>query len=249
MAGHSKWANIKHRKAAQDAKRGKLFTKLIRELISAAREGGDDPAANPRLRAAIDKALSSNMKRDTIENAVARGAGNIDGENVESVVYEGYGPGGTAIMVETLTDNRNRTVSAVRHAFSKHGGNLGTDGSVSYLFTKLGVISFEQVTDEERLFEIALEAGAEDIISHSGGQYDVHTRPDCFGSVKDTLAENGFHASHAEVAMIPSTYAELDEASAETFLKLVDTLEESDDVQNVFTNAYIPDDIMAGIED
>ena len=164
MAGHSKWANIKHRKAAQDAKRGKLFTKFIRELTVAAREGGSDPDSNPRLRVAIDKALGGNMTRDTVERAIKRGAGELEGQQLETILYEGYGPGGTAVMVETMTDNRNRTVSGVRNAFSKSGGNLGTDGSVSYLFTKRGVLSYAPGTDEDALMEAALEAGAEDIV-------------------------------------------------------------------------------------
>ncbi len=174
MAGHSKWANTKHRKAAQDAKRGKIFTKIIRELVTAARLGGGDPASNPRLRAAVDKALSNNMTRDTLNRAIARGVGGDEDANMETIIYEGYGPGGTAVMVECLSDNRNRTVAEVRHAFTKTGGNLGTDGSVSYLFSKKGVISFEK-GDEDTIMEAALEAGAEDVVTYDDGAIDVYT--------------------------------------------------------------------------
>ncbi|ALS98951.1 YebC/PmpR family DNA-binding transcriptional regulator [Lacimicrobium alkaliphilum] len=249
MAGHSKWANIKHRKAAQDAKRGKIFTKLIRELVTAAREGGADPDANPRLRAAIDKALSNNMKKDTVDNAVARGAGNADGDNMETVVYEGYGAGGTAVMVEAMTDNINRTVSDIRHAFSKHGGNLGTNGSVAYLFSKKGVISYASETDEEQLMLIALEAGAEDIQTNEDQSFEVYTSPERFGKVKDALDEAGLKAAHAEVTLVPATKAELDEQSAPTLIKLVDALEDLDDVQEVYTNAHISDDILENLDE
>lgn len=247
MAGHSKWANIKHRKAAQDAKRGKVFTKLIRELVTASREGGPDPDANPRLRAAIDKALSNNMKRDTVDSAIKRGAGDGEGDNMETVVYEGYGPGGTAVMVETLTDNRNRTVAAVRHAFSKAGGNLGTDGSVSYLFTKYGVISYSSSSDEDAVMDIALDAGAEDIVNHDDGSFDVLTEPDTFGAVKDALDAAEQKAIHAEVALVPSTKAQLDADLAPKLLHLVDALEDLDDVQEVYSNADIPSDVLSSI--
>ena len=244
MAGHSKWANIKHRKAAQDAKRGKIFTKLIRELVVAAKEGGADPDANPRLRAAIDKALSNNMKRDTVDNAIARGAGNAEGDNMETVVYEGYGPGGAAVMVETLTDNRNRTVSAVRHAFSKCGGNLGTDGSVAYLFNKTGVITYAESCDEEALIDAALEGGAEDVDTPEGEVKTVLTNSESFGTVKDALDAAGFKALHAEVALVPSTKATLDEDSAPKLLHLVDMLEDIDDVQEVYSNADISQQVL-----
>ncbi|WP_412499155.1 YebC/PmpR family DNA-binding transcriptional regulator [Shewanella indica] len=244
MAGHSKWANIKHRKAAQDAKRGKLFTKLIRELTVSAREGGSDPDSNPRLRAAIDKALSNNMTRDTIDRAVKRGAGELDGQALETVVYEGYGPGGTAVMVECMTDNRNRTVTGVRNAFNKSGGNLGTDGSVAYLFTKQGVISYEEGVDEDAIMEAALEAGAEDVVSNDDGSVDVYTAPADFGAVKDALDAIGVEAVNAEVTMVPSTKADLDEDTAAKFLRLIDTLEDHDDVQEVYHNAEIADDVM-----
>ncbi|GDY28100.1 putative transcriptional regulatory protein [Agarivorans sp. Toyoura001] len=243
MAGHSKWANIKHRKAAQDAKRGKIFTKFIRELTVAAREGGSDPDANPRLRAAIDKALSNNMTRDTVNRAVQRGAGELDGQQLETVIYEGYGPGGTAVLVETMTDNRNRTVSTVRHAFSKSGGNLGTDGSVAYLFEKKGIISYAAGSDEEQVMDAALEAGADDVISHEDGSVDVYTLPNDFGVVKDALDKAGLEAVNSEVTMIASTQAELDLSTAPKLLRLIDMLEDDDDVQEVYHNGEISDDI------
>ncbi|MCL1124759.1 YebC/PmpR family DNA-binding transcriptional regulator [Shewanella surugensis] len=248
MAGHSKWANIKHRKAAQDAKRGKLFTKFIRELTVSAREGGSDPDANPRLRAAIDKALSNNMTRDTVERAVKRGAGELDGQALETIMYEGYGPGGTAVMVETMTDNRNRTVSGVRNAFSKLGGNLGTDGSVSYLFEKKGIISYAEGIDEDTVMDAALEAGADDVVSHEDGSIDVFTTPEDFGSVKGALDAAGLEAVNAEVTMIPSTKADLDADTAPKFIRLIDNLEDHDDVQEVYHNADITDEIMASLE-
>ncbi|RUO56168.1 YebC/PmpR family DNA-binding transcriptional regulator [Pseudidiomarina homiensis] len=247
MAGHSKWANIKHRKAAQDAKRGKIFTRLIREIVVAARQGGGDPDTNPRLRAAVDKALSNNMKKDTIDTAIKRGSGDLEGDSVEELSYEGYGPGGVAIFVETMTDNRNRTVSEVRYAFTKHNGNLGTDGSVAYLFNKRGVLSFGPDTGEDALMEAALEAGAEDIVTNEDGSFDVFTTPDTFGTVKDGLQQAGFAATHAEVSFIPETRSQLDEKDAEQFLKLIDALEEVDDVQEVYHNADIADDILERI--
>ncbi|RUO61859.1 YebC/PmpR family DNA-binding transcriptional regulator [Pseudidiomarina insulisalsae] len=247
MAGHSKWANIKHRKAAQDAKRGKIFTRLIREIVVAARQGGGDPDTNPRLRAAIDKALSNNMKKDTIDTAVKRGSGDLEGDNVEELSYEGYGPGGVAILVETMTDNRNRTVSEVRYAFSKHDGNLGTDGSVAYLFNKRGVLSFSAEVDEDSLMEAALEAGAEDIVTNDDGSFDVYTTPNTFGAVKDGLLAAGFEPAHAEVGLIPETRSQLEENDAEKFLKLIDALEELDDVQEVYHNADIADDVLERI--
>ncbi|MGY5453121.1 YebC/PmpR family DNA-binding transcriptional regulator [Agarivorans sp. MS3-6] len=245
MAGHSKWANIKHRKAAQDAKRGKIFTKFIRELTVAAREGGSDPDANPRLRAAIDKALSNNMTRDTVNRAVQRGAGELDGQQLETVIYEGYGPGGTAVLVETMTDNRNRTVSSVRHAFSKSGGNLGTDGSVGYLFEKKGIISYPAGTDEERVMDAALESGADDVTTNDDGSIDVFTSPNEFGEVKDALDASGLLAVHSEVTMIASTHAELDAATAPKLIRLIDMLEDDDDVQEVYHNGEISDEVAA----
>ena len=243
MAGHSKWANTKHRKAAQDAKRGKIFTKIIRELVTAARLGGGDPATNPRLRAAVDKALSNNMTRDTLNRAIARGVGNDDNDNMETIIYVGYGPGGTAVMVECLSDNRNRTVSEVRHAFTKTGGNLGTDGSVSYLFTKRGVITYAPGVDEDALMEAALEAGADDVETYDDGAMDVYTTFETFGAVKDALDAAGFTSEAAEVSMIPSITAELDVETAPKLMRLIDMLEDSDDVQEVYHNGDISDEV------
>jgi YebC/PmpR family DNA-binding regulatory protein len=248
MAGHSKWANIKHRKAAQDAKRGKLFTKLIRELVIAAKQGGPEPADNPRLRAAVDKALGANMTRDTVDRAIARGAGTSEADTMEELTYEGYAPGGVAVLVEVMTDNRNRTVAEVRHAFSKRGGNLGTDGSVAYLFGRKGQIGFAAGVDEEKLIELALEAGAEDIDIHDDGSMDVVTAWEEFGTVKQALAEAGLEAEGGEVTMIASTSVVLDSSGAETIMGLVDALEDLDDVQNVYTNADIPDAVLAQLD-
>ena len=244
MAGHSKWANIKHRKAAQDAKRGKIFTKLIREITTSARLGDADPANNPRLRAAVAAALTSNMTRDTINRAIARGAGGGDGEQLETIVYEGYGPAGSAVMVECLTDNRNRTVAEVRHAFSKCGGNLGTDGSVAYLFTKKGVLTFVGA-DEDALMDAALEAGADDVVTGEDGTIEVYTTPNDFGTVLDGLEAAGFKPESAEVTMIPSTEAELDAETAPKLMRLIDMLEDLDDVQEVYHNGSISDEIAA----
>lgn len=248
MAGHSKWANIQHRKGKQDAKRGKLFTKLIREITVAAKLGGGDPAANPRLRAAIDNGLSNNMTRDTIDRAVKRGAGGEEGGNVDELRYEGYGPGGVAVLVDTMTDNKNRTVAEVRHAFSKFGGNLGTDGSVAYLFTKVGLISFPADIDEDAIMEAALEGGAEDIVTNSDGSIDVITEPDNFVDVKDTLKAAGYKYENAEITMRASTTSELDKKGAESMLKLLDMLEDLDDVQKVYSNADIPDEVLAELD-
>ena len=244
MAGHSKWANIKHRKAAQDAKRGKIFTKLIREITTAARVGDADPAANPRLRAAVAAALSNNMTRDTVNRAIQRGAGGGDGADLETLIYEGYGPAGSAVMVECMTDNRNRTVSEVRHAFSKCGGNLGTDGSVSYLFSKKGVLTFENV-NEDALMDAALEAGADDVISNDDGSVEVYTTPNDFGTVLDALEAAGFKTTNASATMIASTEAELDAETAPKFMRLIDMLEDLDDVQEVYHNGAISDEVAA----
>ncbi len=240
MAGHSKWANIKHRKAAQDAKRGKIFTKLIREITTSARLGDPDPANNPRLRAAVTAALTNNMTRDTINRAIQRGAGGGDGEQLETIVYEGYGPAGSAVMVECLTDNRNRTVAEVRHAFSKCGGNLGTDGSVAYLFSKKGLLTFVGV-DEDALMDAALEAGADDVVTEEDGSIEVYTTPNDFGTVLDGLEAAGFKPENAEVTMIPSTEAELDAETAPKLMRLIDMLEDLDDVQEVYHNGSISD--------
>lgn len=248
MAGHSKWANIKHRKAAQDAKRGKVFTKLIRELTVAAKLGGPIPADNPRLRAAVDKALTANMTRDTIDRAIARGAGSNDADNMEELTYEGYGAGGVAVLVEVMTDNRNRTVAEVRHAFNKSGGNLGTDGSVAYLFTRRGQISYAPGADEEALMEAALEAGAEDILNNDDSSIDVLTAFEDFGVVKDALDAAGFSSEVAEISMIPATTTSLDLDTAQKVIQLIDMLEDLDDVQNVYSNADIPDDVLEQME-
>lgn len=243
MAGHSKWANIKHRKAAQDAKRGKIFTKLIREITVAARMGGAEINDNPRLRAAVDKALGNNMTKDTIDRAIKRGVGGDDGANMEEITYEGYGKNGVAVLVETMTDNVNRTVSEVRHAFSKFGGNLGTSGSVAFLFTKRGEIFFEPGVEEDKLMEAALEAGAEDVEENDDGSYLVITAPDrSFGDVVDALREAGLEPVDSEVTMSPSTRADMDADTAETVARMIDHLEDLDDVQNVYTNANWPDE-------
>jgi len=245
MAGHSKWANIKHRKAAQDAKRGKIFTKLIRELTVAARTGGADQDSNPRLRDAINKALAANMKKDTVENAIKRGSGAADGENYEEVRYEGYGPAGVAVMVECLTDNRNRTVAEVRHAFSKSGGNLGTDGSVAYLFSKIGLMTYPAGSDEDAIMEAALEAGAEDVVTNDDGSIEVTTSPEEFNRVKEAMVAAGLEPEVAEVTMQPSTNVDLQLDDAEKVMRLVDMLEDLDDVQNVYNNADFSDEVMA----
>jgi len=245
MAGHSKWANIQHRKGAQDAKRGKLFTKLIREITVAAKLGGGDVSSNPRLRAAIDSAFSSNMTKDTVERAVKRGSGAQDGEDFEEITYEGYGPSGVAVLVLCLTDNRNRTVAEVRHAFSKAGGNLGTSGSVSYLFSKVGMIAMPEGTDEDALMDSALEAGAEDVVSHEDGALEVLTTPETLMDVKDAIRQSGMEVLHAEASMQASTLISLDDVdSAQKFLRLVDRLEDLDDVQSVYSNADIPTEIV-----
>lgn len=245
MAGHSKWANIKHRKAAQDAKRGKIFTKLIREITVAAKLGGGVVEDNPRLRIAVDKALSANMTKDTIERAIKRGAGGDDAQNLEELIYEGYGPGGVAILIEAMTDNKNRTVAEVRHAFSKAGGNLGTDGSVAYLFSKRGEISFGKDIDEDQIMEVALEAGAEDVITNDDGSNDVITTPESFSDVKQALEAAGLKAENAEITMSPSTKVEMDVELAEKVLRLIDALEDLDDVQNVYSNADFTEEIMS----
>ncbi|HEY8553849.1 MAG TPA: YebC/PmpR family DNA-binding transcriptional regulator [Burkholderiales bacterium] len=244
MAGHSKWANIQHRKGAQDARRGKIFTKLIREITVAARLGGGDPAANPRLRHAIDKALAANMPKDNIERAIKRGTGELEGANYEEVRYEGYGPGGVAILVDCQTDNRNRTVGEVRHAFAKYGGNLGTDGSVAYLFKKLGVISFAEGVSEDAVMEAALEAGADDVVA-ADGTVEVLTSPDALGAVRDALAARGLKIESAEVTERPSTAVTVEGEEAQQLLKLLEALDDLDDVQNVYTNAEFPDAVLA----
>jgi YebC/PmpR family DNA-binding regulatory protein len=249
MAGHSKWANIKHRKGAQDAKRGKIFTKIIREMSVVAKAGGGDPANNPSLRSVIDKALGANMKRDTIDKTIKKATGTMDGIVYEEVRYEGYGPGGTAVMVDCLTDNRNRTVAEVRHAFSKAGGNLGTDGSVAYMFNKLGIISYPGSVDEDAVMEAAMEAGADDIVTNDDGSVDVMTTPEDYLSVKDAMISAGFEPESSEVTMEAENKTELDAKGAEKMLRLIDVLEDLDDVQEVYSNAEISEEVLAQIED
>ena len=247
MAGHSKWANIKHRKAGQDAKRGKLFTKLIREIFVAAKAGGD-PVNNPSLRTAIDKALGANMKRDTIDNTIKKATGNMDGVSYEEVRYEGYGSGGIAVLVDCLTDNRNRTVAEVRHAFSKAGGNLGTDGSVAYMFNKLGIISYASDVDEDEVMEAALESGADDVVTNDDGTIDVMTSPEDYLNIKEAMIAAGFEAVDSEITMQADNLMELDVKDAEKVLRLIDVLEDLDDVQSVYSNADVSDEVLAQLE-
>lgn len=245
MAGHSKWANIKRHKEKQDAKRGKLYTKLIREITVAARMGGGDPSANPRLRLALDKGLEANMSKDVIDRAIKRGAGGMEGDDVEEVRYEGYGPAGIAVMVDCMTNNRNRTVAEVRHAFSKRGGNLGTDGSVSYLFKKQGQITFAPGVNEEKLMDAALELGADDIIINDDKSVDVMTSPESFNSIKSGLQQAGFKVEQADVTMVASTAVAItDKDTAEKVMGLIDMLEDLDDVQEVYSNADISEEAM-----
>lgn len=240
MAGHSKWANIQHRKKAQDAKRGKIFTRLVREITVAAREGGGDPDTNPRLRLAWDKANAANVPKDNIERAIKKATGELEGVDYEEITYEGYAPGGVAVMVETVTDNRNRTVAAVRHAFSKHGGNLGTDGSVAYLFEKTGVITFAPGISEDKVMEAALEAGAEDIETDEDGSIEVLTTPEQFSGVLGAMRAAGLEPDEAEVTMRPATWIELDTEAGGKMVRFLDVLEDLDDTQNVWHNADIP---------
>jgi len=242
MAGHSKWANIQHRKKKQDAKRGKLFTRLIREITVAARMGGGDATCNPRLRLAMDNALAANMPKDTVERAIKRGSGDLDGSQYEEVSYEGYGPGGIAVLVECMTDNRNRTVAEVRHAFSKCGGNLGTSGSVAFLFHHTGVLIYPPGTDEERVMEVALEAGAEDIVNNDDGSIEVLTTPESFGAVRAAMESAGLKPEIAEVTQRASTSTLLTGEDARRMSRLLEMLEDLDDTQNVYSNAEIPDE-------
>ena len=245
MAGHSKWANIQHRKNTQDAKRGKLFTRLIREITVAARMGGGDPGANPRLRLAVDKALTANMPRDTIDRAIKRGSGALEGVEYEEVRYEGYGPGGVAVMVDAMTDNRNRTVAEIRHAFGKCGGNLGTSGSVAFQFTEQGVLSYPAGCDEDRIMEVAIEAGADDVVSYEDGSVDVLTAPSAFAPVKEAMSAAGLGPEEAEVTQRAASNITLDFEDAQKMVKLLELLEDLDDTQNVYSNADIPDAILA----
>jgi YebC/PmpR family DNA-binding regulatory protein len=248
MAGHSKWANIQHRKGAQDKKRGKLFTKLIREITIAAKMGGADLDANPRLRLAVDKAKAQSMPKDNIERAIKRGAGETDGEDFMEIRYEGYGPGGTAVMVDCLTDNRNRTVADVRHAFTKFGGNLGADGSVNYLFNRVGQLMYPAGSCEDTIMEAAIEAGAEDVIVDADGSIEVLVDPDEFEAVRDAMSKTGVEPDSAQVTMRASTNAELGVDEASSMIKMLDMLEDLDDVQEVYSNADISEDVLAQIE-
>jgi YebC/PmpR family DNA-binding regulatory protein len=242
MAGHSKWANIKHKKAATDAKRGKIFTRLIKEITVAAKMGGGDISCNPRLRLAVDKAYENNMPKDNVERAIKRGTGDLEGVNYEELRYEGYGPAGVAVMVDCLTDNKIRTVADVRHAFSKHGGNLGTDGSVAFLFKHCGQMLFAPGTDEDKLMEAALEAGAEDVVTNDDGSFEVVTDPYEFAAVKEALVKAGLAPELGEVTMKPANENELTGEDAIKMQKLLDALESLDDVQEVYTTAVMDEE-------
>ena len=244
MAGHSKWANIQHRKGAQDKKRGKLFTKLIREITVAAKMGGGDIASNPRLRMAVDKAKGQSMPKDNIDRAIKRGSGDLDGADFQEIRYEGYGPGGSAVMVDCLTDNLNRTVAEVRHAFAKFGGNLGTDGSVSYLFNHVGHLMFAAGSDEDVIMEAAIDAGAEDVIVDNDQSIEVLTEPTGFEEVRDKIVAAGLEPDNAELTMRASTSAELDAKAAASMIKMLEMLDDLDDVQQVYSNADISDEIL-----
>ena len=241
MAGHSKWANIKHRKAAQDAKRGKAFTRLIRELVVASRQGGPSIEDNSRLRTAVDKALGANMTRDTIDRAISRGSGNSDSDNLDEITYEGYASSGIAVLIEAMTDNRNRTVAEVRHAFSKHGGNLGTDGSVAYLFERKGFLLFSNGIEEDAIMDVALDSGAEDVISHSDGLTEVTVAWEAFSEVRQAFEHAGIAFIQADISMLPTTFVPLDPSGVEQVSQLVEALEDLDDVQNVYTNVEWPE--------
>jgi YebC/PmpR family DNA-binding regulatory protein len=242
MAGHSKWANIQHRKGKQDAARGKVFTKLVREITVAARMGGGDPTGNPRLRLAVDKAIAASMPKDNIERAIKKATGELEGVEYEEVRYEGYAPGGVAVIVECMTDNRNRTVAEVRHAFSKFGGNLGTEGSVAYMFKRVGVLSFGPGADEEKITELAIEAGAEDVVAFDDGSLEVLTDPDSYQAVKDAMDAAGCTPDDAEITQRADTDVAVEGDAAKTVAKLLDWLEDLDDTQSVYANADLPAD-------
>jgi YebC/PmpR family DNA-binding regulatory protein len=247
MSGHSKWATIKRKKGAIDAKRGKIFTKIIREIATAARLGGGDPNGNPRLRLVIEKARAVNMPKDNIERAIKKGAGGDEGASFEQVTYEGYGPGGVAVLVEALTDNRNRTVGEVRHAFTKHGGNLGQSGSVSHLFTRTGLLEFDRAgVDGDALLEAGLEVGADDVVE-SESSVEVVCDPKTFERVRDALAQKGFQAANAGISMRASTTVKLEGANAKSMLELAEALEDLDDVQEVFSNFDISEAEMESL--
>lgn len=245
MAGHSKWANIKHKKAAEDAKRGKIFSRLSREIMVAARQGTPDPEWNPRLRLAIDKAYANNMPKENVERALKRGSGEMEGQHFEEARFEGYGPGGVAVMVDCLTDNRNRTVGEVRHAFSKYGGKMGTDGSVAFLFDHTGVLSYPPGTDEDALMEAAIDAGADELASDDDGALEVLVAPEHFSSVREALIAAGFEPTEAEVTMRPQNTVEVGGEEAPRVLRLLEVLDDLDDVQNVYSNANFSDEALA----
>jgi len=245
MAGHSKWANIQHRKGRQDKKRGKLFTKLIREITIAARIGGSDIGANPRLRLAIDKAKTQSMPKDNIDRAIKRGSGDLDGVEYLEIRYEGYGPGGVAVMVDCMTDNKNRTVAEVRHAFSKFGGNLGAEGSVSYIFNHVGLLNYAAGSDEVAVMDAAIEAGAEDVVVDDDKSIEVLTDPADFESVRDAMRAAGFDPEHAELTMRAGNNTKLELQAAGSMIKMLEMLEDLDDIQNVYSNADIADDVLA----
>lgn len=248
MSGHSKWATTKHKKAAADSKRGKIFTKIIREITVAAKIGGGDPEGNPRLRTAILKAKENNMPADNIKKAVQKGTGELPGVSYEEMTYEGYGPGGVAIIIQLLSDNKNRTVSEIRHLLSKNGGNMGESGSVAWMFQKKGYLSIEkQKADEEKLMSVALDAGAEDIRSDDPTLFEVITAPADFEKVKKAMTDAGLAPPYAEVTFLPQTYIRLDGKEAEQMLRLMEALEDHDDVQNVYANFDIPDEVMAKV--
>ena len=244
MAGHSKWANIKHRKARQDAKRGAVFTKIIRELTVAAKDGGPVIEDNPRLRLAHDKALSANMAKDTINRAIQRGAGGQEGQNLEEVIYEGYAPGGIAVYIKTLTDNKNRTVSEIRHAFTKYGGNLGTSGSVAYLFEAKGKLLVKSDATDEKLYEVAIENGADDINDIDGDKTEIVCDPKNISGLKEIVEKSGFEIEASEIVMETENNISLDEEQSEKNMKLTDALEDLDDVQEVFTNADLDESVF-----
>jgi len=248
MAGHSKWANIKHRKGRQDAKRGKIFSRLIRELTVASRLGGPVAEDNPRLRTALDKAISANMPKDTIERAIQRGSGSAEGDDLEETTFEGYGPGGVAIIVESMTDNNNRTVAEVRHAFSKAGGNLGTDGSVSYLFIKKGLIQLSNNTSLEQVLEVAIEAGAEDIEENSDQSITISTLPKDFDTVKKALIDKEIETLESEISLVPETSVSTDLETSIKIYKLLEALEDLDDTQNVHSNADFPEEVVENLD-
>ena len=247
MSGHSKWANIQHRKGAQDKKRAKIFTKLIREITVAARIGGGDLTANPRLRLAIDKAKSQSMPKDNIDRAIKKGLGNTEGEDYQEIRYEGYGPGGAAIIVDCMTDNKNRTVAAVRHAFSKYGGNLGSDGSVEYMFDQIGLLTYENISNEENFFDIALELDVEDINTDDDKYIEIITSPLNLEKVSNILQKKGFQPKNSEITIHAKNTTLLNLNQANSMIKLLEMLDDIDDVQNVFSNAEFPDEILEQI--